>query len=76
MVQMTFKLNCMLEAGRFKNGVHNVITSKIGRQMGAAIKMLLLYFPATMDRLGQNWHIVTLTTQRVLRLFYALCSCP
>lgn len=41
---MTFKLNCTLEAGRFKNGVHNVISSKIGRQMGAAIKMLLLYF--------------------------------
>lgn len=59
MVQMTFKFNCTLEAGRFKNGVHNLITSKIGRQMGAAIKMLLLYFPATMGRLGRNWHIVT-----------------
>lgn len=47
MVQMTFKLNSKLEAGRFKNGVRNKISSKIERQMGAAIKMLLLYLRAT-----------------------------
>lgn len=45
MVQMTFKLNCR-QTGRFKNGVYNAISSKIGGQMGAAIKMLLLYLPA------------------------------
>lgn len=42
---MTFKLNCAPPAaGRFKNGVRNVISVKIGRQMGAAIKMPLLHF--------------------------------
>lgn len=74
MVQMTFKLNCKLEAGRFKNGVRNEISSKIERQMGAAIKMLLLYLRATMGRLATNWHIVTPSTTRMFQLFYTLCA--
>lgn len=69
---MTFKLNCMLEAGRFKNGVRNEIIFKIERQMGAAIKMLLLYLLATMPCLATNWHIVTPGT-RMFQLFYTLC---
>lgn len=44
MVQMTFKLNCAPEAGSLKNGLHNAITSKIGRQMGAFYKNAFITF--------------------------------
>lgn len=69
MVQMTFKLNCAPEAGSLKNGLHNAITSKIGRQMGAFHKNAFITFSGYNGPFRANWHIVTATT----RLFYALC---